>query len=578
LNKSIAILAALLILFGCAQDNSNSAKDVSTATVADVVYTNGKIYTVDKTQPWAEAAAIKDGKFLVVGSVDDVALVTGTGTQVIDLDGSFVMPGLIDVHNHVLGASMGRANLYLQNPNDPDAMLAEIEAYADANPDLPFIRGESWNLGVFPDNSPRKELLDAVVSDRPVYFYSQTGHSAWVNSRALELIGLDENSEQVGSYIWDTDPETNEPTGTIREYAMAAMEQALGPTEPSKFAPAIQQTLAQFSQWGFTSLKPAEGEISWVEAANILDGQGELDVRLFPSWFHRAHISAMTAEESRVTATNWQKYESPMVYPRYVKMYFDGSPDSYTSLLLEDYVGRPGFKGATHLPTEEFIEEFTFFNEQGIGMLVHVFGDGSSRELVRAFEAVRDRNGDNGVPLHFSHSFLTRPQEIERLSKVADVCMDFIPLTYPHPAIEGSFLPPIGEDRYQTFFNARSAVEAGIPIAIGSDWPSTLDPIPNGFSMMQTFVTRRDPSNPDYAVLNPGQAITLEQAVRAFTQGGAECLGFDWPDKLGSIEASKLADLIVLDRNIFEIPIAEVYETRVRQTVVGGVVVFEANK
>ena len=577
--KTLALLIAITTLIaGCSPADQPAVESSKTTAsdAADTVYSNGKIYTVNEAQPWAEGVAIKGEAILAVGSNEDVEAVTGPDTQVIDLDGSFVIPGLIDVHNHVLGAAMGRANLYLQDPNDIDAMLAEIKAYADANPDLRFIRGESWNLGVFPDNSPRKELLDAIVPDRPVYFYSQTGHSAWVNSKALELISIDANTEQVGSFIWDTDPETNEPTGTIREYAMAAMERALGPTEPSVLAPAIQQTLAPFSQWGYTSLKPAEGEISWVEAANILDRDGDLDVRLFPSWFHRAHMGAMTAEESRAVATNWQKYETPRVYPRYVKMYFDGSPDSYTSLMIEDYVGRPGFKGATHLPTEEFIEEFSYFNEQGLGMMVHVFGDGSAVELVSAFEAVREKNGDNGVPLHFSHAVLTRPQEIDRLSKISDVCIDFITLTYPHPAIEGTFLPPIGEDRYQTFLNARSAFEAGIPVAIGSDWPSVLDPTPNGFAEMQAFVTRRDPNNPDYGVLNPDQAITLEQAVRAYTQGGAECLGFDWPDKLGSIEVGKFADFAVLDRNIFEIPINDVHQTRVQRTVVGGAVVYEA--
>ena len=115
---------------------------------------------------------------------------SGDNTTVVDLRGRMAMPGLVDLHNHATGASMGKANLYIENKTDADAMLAEIKEFADANPDLPYIRGEAWNLGVFPGNSPRKELLDAIVPDRPVYFYSQTGHDAWVNSKALELIGL----------------------------------------------------------------------------------------------------------------------------------------------------------------------------------------------------------------------------------------------------------------------------------------------------------------------------------------------------------------------------------------------------
>jgi len=559
---------------GCADTTRTG---VTSGDVADTVYTNGKIYTVNQAQPWAEAVAIKDGKFLVVGSNADVEAVIGDATEVVDLSGRMAMPGLADVHNHATGAAMGKANLYIQNPSDKDSILAEIREYAKANPDLPYIRGEAWNLGVFPDNSPNKEVLDELVPDRPAYFYSQTGHSAWVNSKALELVGIDEDTEQTSKFLWDVDPKTNEPSGTIREYAMAALEQKLAPVPAERMAPAIQETLALFSEWGFTTLKLAEGEPTWVEGANLLDEQGLLDVRLFPSWFFQAHQAAMTAEEAMDVVARWEEYKSPMVYPRYVKMFYDGSPDSYTSLLFDDYEGQPGNKGTTHFTTEEFTDFFTQFNSQGLGMIVHNFGDATGLELIKAFEGVRERNGDNGVPLHYSHAVMTRPEDFERLAKISGVCVDFLTLPYPHPAIEGTFKPPIGAERYQAFLNVRSAIDAGLPYSFGTDWPANLEQIPNGFFMMQGFITRRDPNNPDYGVLNEDQAITLEQAVWGFTRGAAECLGFDWPDRLGSIEEGKLADFIVIDRNIFEIPIEELKDTRVERTVVGGNIVHESN-
>ena len=340
--------AASLFLVACSGPDSSPASqaDASLDHPADAVYTNGKIYTVDEAQPWAEAIAVRNGEFIVVGSNADVEAVIGENTAVTDLGGRMAMPGFIDTHVHIMGASIGKANLYLSNPNDIDAMLAEIKAYADANPDLPYIRGESYNLGVFENNSPRKELLDEIVPDRPVYFYSQTGHEAWVNSKTLELINIDE-LEQDNRYIWDTDPETGEPTGTIKEYTMSLVEQALGATDPERIAPGLSETLEIFSAAGFTSVKEAGAEIWTVEAANLLDNQGELKVRLFPAWFHLGHIGAMTPEESRTVATDWEQYRTPMVYPRYVKMYADGSPASHSSLLLEDYSDRPGFSGET---------------------------------------------------------------------------------------------------------------------------------------------------------------------------------------------------------------------------------------
>ena len=572
-------LAIMTLLCGCTPDEraATEADEAPQAVAADTVYINGKIYTVDEAQPWVEAVAIKDGSFFVVGSNSDVDAVVGDTTKVVDLGGRMAMPGLVDTHNHLGGASLSKANLYLSNPNDQDQILADVKAYADANPNMPFIRGEAWNMGVFPGNSPRKELLDEIEPDRPVYLLSQTGHEAWVNSKTLELIGLDENSEQSALYKWDVDPDTNKPTGNVREYTLSRIEQALGPVDPALIAPAVKANLAAFSEYGFTSLKLAEAEVMFVQAYNLVDEAGELDVRLFPSWLHRGHMAAMSADESRAIASRWEEFKSDRVYPRYMKMTFDGGPNSRTVLLFDEYSDTPGFYGTTTVTTEEITDDMTYFNDLGLGMIVHVMGDASSRELISAFEQVRERNGDNGVPLHHSHSLMTQPEEIERLAKIPDVCMDFIPLHYRHPSIEGDFVPPIGEARYQTFLNARSAAEAGVPFAFGSDWPSVLEPIYNGFFQIQSWMTRLDPNDPTRGVLNSDQTLTLEQAIYGFTKGGIECLGFDWPEKLGSIEVGKLADFIVIDRNVFEISTEEIMDTRVDLTIVEGEVIFERN-
>ena len=544
---------------------------------ADVVYTNGRIYTVNEAQPWAEAVAIKDGTFLVVGSNADVESVTGEGTEVVDLGGRMAMPGLIDVHQHVLSVAQDRANLTIEDPTDVDAMLEQIRKYAAANPDLTFIRGGAWNLGVFPSNSPRRELLDEIVPDRPVYLLSQTGHSAWANSKALEMAGISRETPQTSQIVFDADPDTGEPSGTVREFAMSMVERILSPTPTEPYASGLESVMSEFSSYGFTALKPAEGSLSWVEGAAYLESQGGLTMRLFPAWDWRTSISLTTeTEEADRLIARWSDFESELIYPRYVKIYYDTSPDSYTALLLEDYEGRPGYKGQSNLGKEESLEAIATFNADGLGVLVHVLGDGGARELVDIFAEVRERNGDNGVPMHFSHAWLARPEDIQRLSRVGNTCIDFSPaLNYPAPEIIGSMVPPLGEERYQRFFNVRSAFETGMPVAFGSDWSSALIPEPNGFHQMQSWITRQDPQDPSSGTLNADQAITLEQAIRGFTLGGAHCLGFGWENKLGSIEEGKLADFIVLDRNLFEIPIAELYQTQVERTVLGGAVVFD---
>jgi predicted amidohydrolase YtcJ len=412
------------------------------------------------------------------------------------------------------------------------------------------------------------------VPDRPVYIYSQTGHEAWVNSKALELAKLD-GRKQDSQYIWDVDEKTGEPSGTIKEYCMSLLEQALEPTAPEKLAPELAKLVETFNASGFTSFKEAGAEVWTVTAANILDRKGELNARVFPSWYHLGHIGAMTSEESKAVAADWEKYRTPMVYPRYVKMYADGSPSSHSSLLFEDYSDRPGFKGDISFPYDLYVEDFSYFNKLGLGMIVHAFGDGSGEKMIEAFEEVRRRNGDNGIPLHYSHSVMTSKEQFERLSKIPDISVDFLTIHYQHPGVTTNFQPPIGEERYQKWLNARDAAEIGIPYGFGGDWPSSILPMPNGFYEMQAFITRKNPYDLDLPTLNAEQALTLEQAIYGFTLGGAHCLGFDWPERLGSIEEGKLADFIVLDRNIFEVPVDELNLTQVDHTVVNGGVVFD---
>jgi predicted amidohydrolase YtcJ len=205
-----------------------------------------------------------------------------------------------------------------------------------------------------------------------------------------------------------------------------------------------------------------------------------------------------------------------------------------------------------------------------------VLGDRGGEEVATAFEQVRKDNGDNGVPLHFSHAWLTRPDVYPRLAKLSDTCVDFSPaLSYPHPAIQGSMAEPLGEERYQTFFNVRSAIESGVPVGLGDDWASSLIPDPNAMHQIQSWVTRIDPDNPDSGALNAEQAITVEQAVIALTKGGAACLGFGWEDKVGSIEVGKLADMVVLKDNIFEIPVDKIATVLLERTLLGGKIVYD---
>ena len=552
---------------------------------ADAIYLNGNVFTVDDANPWAEAVAINNGSFEIVGSNEDALAAAGETTKVIDLEGAFVMPGLIDVHAHPLSVGADRAGVIFSDPTDADAMLADIKAFADANPDVELIRGGQWNLGVFENDSPNKELLDAIVSDRPVYLISQTGHSAWVNSKALELAGVTADYENTKKVLFDRDPITNEPSGTAREYAMGVIAQSLPEVPVHAVAAAQAKIFAEWNSFGFTAIKAAEGHAVPVEAANILDRRGDLTMRVFPSWDWRSHYMEKVAEEQADVIADWASYETRLVKPNTVKMFFDGGPDSFTAYLQEDYEGQPGHRGQPTMPVEQFEAEVLDFNRKGLGVIVHVIGDAGGQELAQLFKRVRDEIGPDGPLLHFSHSWMTRKEDFEVLTEIEGLCMDFSPaLSYPAPEIAGSMAPPVG-DRYQSFFNVSDSIKAfqtaraldmGIPVGFGSDWASALIPQPNGFHQMQSWIMRTDPENPTGPSLNPDQSISLEEAIYGFTQGGAHCLGRGWEDRLGSIEAGKLADFIILDRNPFESPIEQLWTTKVTRTVVSGDVVYDS--
>lgn len=578
----------MLTLFGCDNANQNKqTEQVNTASkiesvIADSIYVNGQFYTVDSQKPWASAIAIKDGKYLAVGKEENLSEYIGDKTEKVDLHGAFAMPGLIDVHTHPLTTGIDWSNLSFSQPDNLAAMLVEIEKFAADNPDLPLIRGGSWNLGVFENDSPTKDLLDKIVPDRPVYLISQTGHSAWVNSKALEMAGITKDTEQTETFIFDVDAATGEPSGTVREFGMAGVIQKLPTFSPESIAVAQQRIFKQFNQNGFTTVKAAEGDEAVIKAANLLDKQDKLTMRIFPSWDWRSHYQPVAIEQQRKEISNWREYETQLVKPNTVKMFFDGGPDSYTAMLSEDYEGRPGHKGGPTMPLAQFEEELLGFSKQGLNVIVHVIGDAGGEAVASMFKRIRSELGENTPNLHFSHAWMTQEKEFATMAALDNTCIDFSPaLAYPHPAIEGSMAGPVGE-RYQSFYKVKSAFETyetiakdRIAIGFGSDWPSSLIGEPNGFHQMQAWITRIDPEKPNDPALNPSEGISLEQAIYGFTQGGAHCLGNDWDDKLGSISTGKYADFIVLENNPFENDITKLWQTKVTKTVVNGTEVFQ---
>ena len=547
---------------------------------ADTVYTNGKIYTVNEAQPWAEAVAIKDGKIFAVGSVSDVTAVTGAGTEVVDLKGKFVMPGVVDLHTHpFITPWYGSMNLKLDKPNVEDAILAEIKAYADAHPQKEWIIGGQYALGVFPDDKPSKELLDAIVPDRPVAILDQTGHSMWLNSRAMEVSGITADTPTNSLVVIEKDPDTGEPTGTIFEQAIQLVERQIPQASAEEYAEIIAEILDMFASYGVTAQQTAEGHKAPLDGVRLLDKQGLLNQRLFISWDWKTTLNlAYTPEEIEDQIRKRAQYESDLVRPNYVKIFADGSPISTTSTLLEPYSNNPDTYGQSNMTTEAFTAAFKQFDDWGVGVHVHSMGDGTIRRVVDALEIMKKDNGDSGVRHKIAHNTMITREDLARVAELKDVNIDFSPpIWVPHSA-RGAFEPPIGTERFEKIYPVKMALEMpGLHVGQGSDW-QTANPTPNPMLAIEGLVTRRNPDDSDNfpGLLNPDQAITLKQAIAMSTLEGAWVLGVE--GEIGSIETGKFADMIVLDQNLFEVDASEIDQVQVLQTFIGGRLVYDRNR
>lgn len=568
--RTTLFLFLLATLFACKETPMETA---------DTIYFNGKIYTVNDAQAQAEAVAIKDGKFIYVGNNEQTIELKGDDTDMIDLKGRFVMPGIFDLHSHpFITPWYGNMNLQLTGANTKEKILALVKEYAEAHPDKEWIIGGQWLLGIFPEDSPKKEWLDEIVPDRPVALLDQTGHGMWLNSKALELAGITKDTQTNQLIVIHKDQATGEPTGAINEQTIQMVEKVIPQAKPEEYVSYISEIFEMFLSYGITSQQAAEGHKVPLEALKIMEENGELDERVFVSWDWKTTLNlAYSLEDIEDQIKNRDKYASDFIYPNYVKIFADGGPFSATSGLLEPYLesftGKPDFYGGSNLSEEEFTNAFKMFDSWGVGVHVHAMGDGTIRTVINALETMRKDNGDSGVHHKIAHNTMLNVQDIPRLAALKDVNIDFSPpIWYPHQGATPGLNAALGEERANSIYPIKTAIESGLSVGQGADW-LTANPTPDPFIAIESMISRSNPFDESMpGQVNSKEAITLEQAVFICTLGGAEVLGVE--ESLGSIEKGKFADMIVLDQNLFEIETNAIYGTEVLKTIVGGKVVY----
>ena len=559
---SFAVLVVLLLL------SVNSCRGEREHVAAELILKNAAVYTLDSTRPWTEAVALAGGKIVFVGQSPEAEKYKDEGTKIIDLDGKLVLPGFQDSHVHLISGGMELALCDLNDLQTKEEVLARVRAYCDENPDKEWVTGGGWALPVFPEANPSKEELDGVVSERPAFLSAADGHSAWVNSRALELAGITEKTADPEDGHIERKPGTNEPSGTLREAAMGIVSRLIPEPTAEEYRNGLRAGMALANRFGITSIIEASADDRILETYAEFDRSGKLSVRVLASiYVDPAKGPAQVDELIRKREAN----RGRILKATAAKIFADGVIESHTAALLEPYLDRPGDPGKPILEAEEFNRLAVALDKAGFQIHVHAIGDRAVRMTLDAIEAARDENGPRDGRHHIAHLELIDPADIPRFARLGVVANFQALWAYPDTYITQLTEPILGPERSARLYPIGSVVRSGGLFAGGSDWSvSSLNPL----DAIQVAVTRRDPQEPDGPAWLPEELVDLPTAVAAYTKNGAY-LSFEENDR-GSLEPGKAADLVVLDRNIFEVPAQEIHAVKVVLTILEGKVVYSA--
>lgn len=538
----------------------------------DLIITDSTLYAGEPVAPRPGAVAVKEGRIQAIGASDELRHLAGPKTEVRSLPGRLVVPGFQDAHVH---PGFGGRNLLRVNLDDlgtVDAYLDTIAGYAAANPDEPWITGGGWAMYLFPDGAPRREQLDRVVADRPVFLMNRDVHGAWVNSRALEIAGITRETPDPWDGRIERDAVTGEPTGTLHEGAAYSFrDRFVPPTDPGEWRRALLVAQRHMHALGITAWQDAWVTPDLLEAYGALDAAGELTMRVSASlWWdrHRGEEQIDELVERGRAATKGN------VRATTVKIMTDGVVENCSCALLEPYEDPgaygPGHRGPSYVGDEGLRSAVTALDARGFQVHMHAIGDRATRGALDAVETARTANGPSDNRHHVAHLQFVHPDDVPRfgaLGVIANMqplwaCMDRQMSTLT--------LPRVGGERMGWQYPFGDLARSGARLAAGSDWPvSTPDPLLE----MEVAVTRVDPIERDAEPFLPDQRLTLGQAFEAFTLGSAIVNHDD--RESGSIEVGKRADLTVLDRNVFEPGAGPLGDARVLITIVAGRPVYE---
>ncbi len=567
----LALVACIAGFASIAASAATKPKNVK----ADVVYRNGFVYTVDGVRSRAQAFAVKDGKFIAVGSNNDMKTVTGKNTKTVNLKGTMVMPGLVDTHIHPLRGALTALGLAFPVTSSVDEIKAAVKKYIADNKlkKGDWVEGAKWAIDYKKLNA---KMLDEVSPDNPVFLHDWTNHLGWVNSAALKAAKITKDTPDPEAGVIDRDSSGN-PTGTLHDKALGLIVAAMPPPEDKVVEERATWIFNKLNSYGITSIVTAQLDPMRLRAYRGLESKDKLTLRIQGSWdFNTRYVTTTLEEQSKTFMSRDKRGEnSPLINVDGVKIYMDGVPNDAEggSPMIDRYATAPTF-GTPSIDESTFSTWMLRFDAEGLKVMAHATGSLSVRHFLNAVEATRRANG-KGPTHHMAHSMLVYPDEVDRFNfERSNFVAEVSPyqLWVPDPAIR-PWSKWIGRDRFDLIFTPlKTLIDAGAVVTYGSDWDNVPDPDP--WFALEGMITRQYPGKPDYGQLNPNERVDVETAIQIFTRNGA--MAMEKENETGTIEVGKSADFIVINQNLLKIPTEKIHKTKVLQTVLRGKTVYKS--
>lgn len=552
----LIMLSAFFVLTG----SSCFAADQSHA---DILMVNGSIYTMDPGRRWAQALAISNGRIVFVGTDQEATKFAGSLTKVVNLSGKMVLPGFIDSHIHPVQGALEEQACYLGDFEKADSIEKAITEYAQAHKSEEWVIGSGWSLPIYGPSGPKKGELDKLVPDRPAFFISQDGHSAWVNSKALEKAGINSFSPDPPNGRIEREADGRTPSGTLREGAVDVVSKiAPKPTEDQERQAALD-VQKKLNKLGILAVQDASVGESTLKTYAALDDANLLTIRVSACMTLDPEKGAKQID----TFKEWRdKYDGDLLSARAVKIFSDGVVEAKTAAMLEPYSGGDAKDTGILNYTPAQLKWFaTKLDAAGFQIHTHAIGDRAVRCALDAIETAQKVNGKTNKMHHIAHLEIIHPDDIQRFRRL-NVVANFQPFwAYSDKYVTDLTVPILGEARMKQLYPINSLFRSGAFVVAGSDWTVTTA---NPLEAIQVAVTRCGLKETADKVFIPEERVSLPDILAAYTINGAY-LGH-WEKEMGSLEIGKSADVIVLDKNLFEISPFEIYKTKVIWTLFRG--------